>query len=217
MTLTAIVEGRDGLRALLSRMGRWRVNLRWYSVALFTIPLLLLALLFPLTILVSSVYAPGVQIAGFAIGIAAGFFEELGWIGFALPHMHFGRSPLAAGLLLGVIWAVWHAMADYWGNIGALGVGWLPHFILFWVVPLPAYRVLMVWVYEHTESLLLAQLMHAGYTGSLLILSPSTTLEDSMLWKAIFATALWVIVGVIAVTHRKSLMQRRLQTRAISG
>lgn len=217
LTLMAIVEGQAGLHALLSRMGRWRVKLRWYGVALFTIPLLLLALLYLLTIFVSSVYAPGVQIAGFAIGIAAGFFEELGWTGFALPRMRARLSPLAAGLLLGVIWAVWHAMADYWGNIGALGAWWLPHFILFWVVPLPAYRMIMVWVYEHTESLLLAQIMHAGYTGSLLILSPSTTHEDSLLWKAIFATTLWVIVGAIAVTHRESLMRCRLQTRPVSG
>jgi hypothetical protein len=45
----------------------------------------------------------------------------------------------------------------------------------------------------------------------------ATSLSESIIWKAIFATALWVIVGVIAVTHRKSLMRRRLQARAISG
>lgn len=94
--LTVIVDGLAGLRALLSRMGRWRANVRWYGVAFCTIPLLLLVLLFPLTLLVSSVYAPGVQIAGFAIGLAAGFFEELGWISFALPGMRARLSPLAA-------------------------------------------------------------------------------------------------------------------------
>lgn len=98
LTLTVIVDGRAGLRVLLSRMGRWRANVRWYGVALCTIPLLLLVLLFPLTLLVSKVYAPGVQIAGFAIGLAAGFFEELGWTGFALPRMRARLSPLAAGL-----------------------------------------------------------------------------------------------------------------------
>jgi hypothetical protein len=63
---------------ILAGMGRWQVNVRWYSIALVTIPLLLLTLLVPLTLPFSSVYAPGVQIAGFAIGLAAGFFEELG-------------------------------------------------------------------------------------------------------------------------------------------
>jgi hypothetical protein len=96
MRLTEIVEVWAGLSALLSRMGRWWANVRCYSVAFCTIPLLLLVLLFPLTLLVSSEYAPGVQIAGFAIGLAAGFFEELGWISFALPGMRARLSPLAA-------------------------------------------------------------------------------------------------------------------------
>ena len=59
-------------------MSRWRVNMRWYGVVLFTIPLLLLTLLLPLTLLFSSVYAPGVQSADLAIGFAAAFFEEPG-------------------------------------------------------------------------------------------------------------------------------------------
>jgi hypothetical protein len=40
--LTVIVDGLAGLRALLSRMGRWRANVRWYGVAFCTILLLCL-------------------------------------------------------------------------------------------------------------------------------------------------------------------------------
>ena len=213
ITLTAIVDGTAGLRALLSRIGRWRVGLRWYGAALGTIPLLVLAILLPLALLVSPVYAPGLQVIGVAVGLLAGFFEELGWTGYALPRLRIGRSPLAAGLLLGVIWALWHAMADYWGSIGALGGWWLPHFLLFWIVPLTAYRMLMVWVYEHTESLLIAQLMHAGYTGSLVMLSPATSLPESILWKAIFVAALWALVAIVAWTYGRQLV--RLRVRAV--
>jgi membrane protease YdiL (CAAX protease family) len=215
ITLTAIVDGKAGLRALISRTGRWRVGLRWYAVALCTIPLLLLAILPPLALLVSPAYAPGLQLFGIAIGLLAGFFEELGWTGYALPRMRIGRSPLAAGLLLGLIWALWHAMADYWGNIGAFGGWWLPHFLLYWIVPLTAYRVLIVWVYEHTESVLIAQLMHAGYTGSLVVLSPATSLPESVLWKAIFAVALWALVAVVAWTYGRELGRRRLRVGAV--
>jgi membrane protease YdiL (CAAX protease family) len=56
-----------------------------------------------LTLLDSKVYTPAVQIAGFAIGLAAGCFEELVWIGFAMPRMRARLRRLAAGLLLGVI------------------------------------------------------------------------------------------------------------------
>jgi hypothetical protein len=51
--------------------------------------------------------------------------------------------------------------------------------------------------------LLLAQLMHAGFTGSQVLLSPplapSTT---GLVWYAAFAAALWLVVAVIAIGER---------------
>jgi|SRR5215207_623063 len=43
--LTGFVDGRVGLRELLSRLLRWRVGARWYAVALLTAPLLVTATL----------------------------------------------------------------------------------------------------------------------------------------------------------------------------
>jgi len=37
-----------------------------------------------------------------------GPLEEFGWRGFALPVLQRKLSPFWAGLILGVIWAVWH-------------------------------------------------------------------------------------------------------------
>jgi membrane protease YdiL (CAAX protease family) len=34
--------------------------------------------------------------------------EELGWRGFALPRLLAERSALAASLIVGVLWGVWH-------------------------------------------------------------------------------------------------------------
>lgn len=39
--------------------------------------------------------------------------EEFGWRGFALPALLRFRSPLAAAILLGAIWAVWHLPAFF--------------------------------------------------------------------------------------------------------
>src|SRR5438046_566836 len=43
--LTGLVGGRAGLREFLSRLVRWRVDGRWYAVALVTAPLLMMAVL----------------------------------------------------------------------------------------------------------------------------------------------------------------------------
>ncbi|HEX2997386.1 MAG TPA: CPBP family intramembrane glutamic endopeptidase, partial [Anaerolineales bacterium] len=40
--------------------------------------------------------------------LAYGFGEEMGWRGFALPHLQHGRSALSATLILAVFWALWH-------------------------------------------------------------------------------------------------------------
>jgi hypothetical protein len=77
-------------------------------------------------------------------------------------------------------------------------------FLAFYVVALPAYRVLMVWVYDRTASLLVAMLMHASLSASTLILRPRTT-AGHLTWNLLLAAALWIIVATIAVAKRGQL------------
>ena len=67
-----------------------------------------------------------------------------------------------------------------------------------------AYRLLMTWVYANTQSLLLAALMHASYTGWLFVLYPATSLEQGLVWQTALAVALWTVVAaVLAVFARR--------------
>jgi uncharacterized protein len=71
---------------------------------------------------------------------------------------------------------------------------------------LPAYRVLMVWVYERTESLLVAGVpMHASLTFSTLSVAPVAPLVISggglLTYQLVWAAALWVVVGAVAVAQ----------------
>jgi len=86
---------------------------------------------------------------------------------------------------------MWHLAADFIGNSAAMGDRWPLWFVAFWVVPLTAYRILMTWLYARAESLPVAQLMHASYTGWLITLSPAMQVEDAMLWQAVLAVSLW--------------------------
>lgn len=50
VVLTVLLYGRAGLRELRSRILRWRVNARWYVLALLTAPLSMVAVLLALSL-----------------------------------------------------------------------------------------------------------------------------------------------------------------------
>jgi membrane protease YdiL (CAAX protease family) len=97
VTLTGIVDGKRGFRDLFSRMGLWRVGVHWYSLIL-VFPFLIIIVLLALTALFSPKFAPNFFPEGILIGLVAGFFEEIGWMGYAYPKMQLRYSALASSL-----------------------------------------------------------------------------------------------------------------------
>ena len=197
LILTGVLYGRTGLSELWLRIMRWRVGGVWYAVALFTTPVIVVPVLFVMSALSRPAYTPRFQPALFSIGLIAGAFEEIGWSGFATPRLLEKHATLKAGIGLGIVWAVWHVLADYSGNITTMGADWPLWFSVFWLATLPPYRLLMTSVYAKTESVLINMLMHAGYTGWLLVLSPAISVRDGLVWQAAFAMVLWIVVGVV--------------------
>jgi membrane protease YdiL (CAAX protease family) len=213
LTLTVLLDGRAGMRELGSRLVLWRVGARWYAVALLTTPLFLLAILWLLSAMVHPAFAPRFQWALLAIGLVAGACEEIGWTGFATPLLLTRQSPGMAGLSLGLVWALWHVLVDFRYNAGTMGMAWPLEFAVVYVATLTPYRILMTWVYAHTPSLLLAVLMHASYTGWLLVLFPTTSFAQGLLWQSAFAVMLWVAAAVVlcrSTLRAKAAMNGRL-------
>jgi membrane protease YdiL (CAAX protease family) len=172
---------------------------------------------------VSSRYAPGLLVFGFAAGVFAGFFEELGWTGFAYPRLRRRFGALAAALLLGLLWGLWHfPVVDSLGAASPHGRYW-PEFFGAFVLMLMALRVLIAWVYTNTGSLRIAQLLHASSTGFLVVLGAQrATAGEEALWALAYAGVLWaVVIAVVAIqgstlARRPRLGQRR-RPAAASG
>lgn len=213
ITLTSIVDGKSGLRDLFSRMGRWDVSIRWYSTLLIP-PVLILIALFSLRVLLSPVFTPHLNPLGILYGLVPGFLEEIGWTGFAFPKMQSKRSALPAGLLLGVLWGLWHLpVINFLGAAYPHGAYWLPYALAF-IVAMAAMRVLIVWVYSNTRSILLTQLMHVSSTACLVVLSPlSVSPAQEALWYAVYAVLLWVVVTLIIVRYGKRLVSQPVQAQ----
>jgi len=169
--MTAVTQGRAGVRRLLQRLACWDVGVRWYLVALLLIPLgeVLIAaavtgsgalraltpaalLLYPAAFLTHFVFGP--------------LFEETGWRGFALPRMQQRFGPLRASLLLGLLWGGWHFFlyAPGWIHQGSLnGAVDAAIFVSFTV----AVSVVFTWLSNNTRgSLLLAMLLHGSINGT---------------------------------------------------
>lgn len=208
MVLMRIVDGKDGLRDLFSRMFLARVPAGWYTVLLIP-PVLVLTVLLFLQGFVSPVFAPNRFFIGILFGIPAGLLEEIGWMGYAFPKMRSQRNGLAPGMFLGLLWALWHLpVIDYLGTATPHGADWLPFFLAFTLV-MTAMRVLIGWIYTNTKSVLLAQLMHVSSTGSLVIFSaPRVTALQEVMWYALYGTALWVVVAIVVQKFGRGLGQR---------
>ncbi|HEY6264283.1 MAG TPA: CPBP family intramembrane glutamic endopeptidase [Candidatus Acidoferrum sp.] len=203
--LTRIVDGSSGLRDLFSRLRRVRFAARWYA-ALLIPPTMVLTVLLCMKTFVSPVFTPNRFFIGASFGLAAGFFEEIGWMGFAFPKMRRQDNALIPAILLGLLWGAWHIpVIDYLGTSTPHGAYWLPFFLAF-AAAMTAIRVLIAWTYANTNSVLLAQLFHAISTGSLVVFSPPhITAAQESLWYALYAAALWLLVAFIAATFGKRL------------
>jgi membrane protease YdiL (CAAX protease family) len=224
--LTGLAGGWTGLRELGSRLLKWRVGARWYAVAILTAPLSVMATLLSLS-LVSPEFVPGILttsvkasllqfsfVAG--LGLGTGFLEELGWTGFAIPRLLGRHGVLATGLFVGLLWGAWHFLSNIWGSGTTSGVPlalFMPAILFSF---LPPYRMLMVWVYERTGSLLVAILMHASLVAFWITSTPLGIAGVALVtWYLVWAAVLWVVVGAVAVANgghlsRQSPLRRRV-------
>ena len=190
-----IVDGKRGIGNMFDRMKIWRVG-KWY-LTLLIFPVLILVLSLLLSATVSSDFAPGFLIGGIMMGIAAGFLEELGWMGFAFPKMREKHGLIRASIYLGLIHGLWHLPLWFLWEYSTLGVFWFPYFIAFTAM-LDALRVILAWAYSNTNSLLLSQLIHASSTGFLFVLTPEYMEPvNEAIFYAVYAVCLWVVALVV--------------------
>ncbi len=222
--LTGVVYGRAGLREFFSHLFRWRVGAHWYALALLTTPLLATVALLLLSA-TSSDFLPRIYTTedkgfilqfGIVVGFMVGFIEELGWTGFAVSTLRRHYGIIATGLIVGLVIGVWHAPLVYWTSSGATGV--LPPAVYLVAVLftwLPSYRVLMVCVYDRTESMLVAILMHASLVAFWYILTPLALAGMTLaVFYFVFSAGVWVVVAAVAVGNGGHLARHLLHRQS---
>jgi membrane protease YdiL (CAAX protease family) len=123
--VTAALAGRAGVVDLAHRSLRWRVPVRWYLVALFTVPVV--ATLISLAIYGTRALASPAGGWPRALAEVAAVFllqlvlfqlpEEIGFTGFLQHHWQDRYHPLKLTLYVALLWALWH-VPDHFGEEG---------------------------------------------------------------------------------------------------
>jgi membrane protease YdiL (CAAX protease family) len=194
-------------------------------VALLTTPLLVTGTLLVLS-LTSRDFLPLIYTTddkafvlqfGVVVGLLVGIFEELGWTGFAIPTLRRRNGILTTGLIVGFAEGAWHLLVVIWTNGDSMGgispILFLPAVLFTW---LPAYRVLMVYVYDRTESLLVAILMHTSLIAFWYILTPHVlTALPLVVYYLVFTAAVWVVVA--ALSGMRTLPRRESSSIPVQG
>jgi uncharacterized protein len=209
---TTFVFGRIGLHDIVSRLFKWRVDARWYAVALLTAPLSVFATLSVLSSF-SPAFVPGILTTSdkvtfvllpLVVSLIVPFCEELGWTGFAIPQLSKRYSILATGLMVGISWGAWHFLSNLWGVGPASGTVPVTLYMLVLLFSfLPPFRFLMVWVYDNTKSLFVAIVMHASLVFFWLIATPTGIAGANLvIWYVAWAVALWVLAGIIILKKK---------------
>lgn len=229
--LTAVYEGRSGLRTLFRRLRIWRVGIGWY----------LFALLWPVA---RSLLATGLALlAGytasqhgnpfllsdnptFRIYMDAGYwallpitfialflfqlvgnslFVQLGWRGYALPRLQARVNSLWSSVILGVLLSLW-LLPQFVPSQGPLWVQGQASTFARSVVSTIITAVLYTWVFNNTrESLWPIALLHTSFAITPYFLPAVEVTWLIILVEAALVAAVVLIYGPARLARRPAL------------
>ncbi|HRQ42655.1 MAG TPA: CPBP family glutamic-type intramembrane protease [Chloroflexota bacterium] len=201
--LTAITDGRSGVRSLLRKLVEWRISLGWLATALavafamrLAVSLLALALgMIPVMQLRPTTVTEVVMLA--VIFLLAGILEEWGWRGYVLPKLLKTQTALFASLVIGVLWGLLH-LALHLPGMPSNGLPLLPT-----MLQLIGLSIILTWFFiRGGRNIILTTIFHAAQSF-FVILNGGISLAQQQWLMAV----VWVATGVIIVLASRP-MQR---------
>jgi hypothetical protein len=150
--------GIKGLGSFFRRLTLWRVSRWWWLFLILGIPAIMyIGAAVKGTISDPLPFSPWYQVLpALALALFLGPIEEFGWRGLALPLLQRRFTPFWAGLILGIIWAVWHIPAFLIGGTPQSAWSFAPYF-----AGVIAISVILTALFNDSRgSLLLAVLIH---------------------------------------------------------
>jgi membrane protease YdiL (CAAX protease family) len=185
--------GLKGLGSYFRRLTLWRLPLAWWAFLILGIPAIeYLGAAIKGTLTDPFPFSPWYNVLpALATTLFIGPIEEFGWRGVALPLLQRRFAPLWAGLILGVIWGIWHVPAFLLGGTPQSAWAFGPY-----LIGVVALAVILTPLFNAARgSLLIAVLFHFQMNGP--------AWPDAQPWDVL----VFVIAAVvIVVLNRKTML-----------
>lgn len=214
--VVALAYGRPGLRDLFRRLAKVKIPGKWIAfVLLFPVALSLTAValgyllggMAPLNYKFLVPLALAVPFLLFLI-ICTGLAEELGWRGFALPHLQQTRTAERASWILGIAWGLWHLPSVVLLPLmtGASNIPQAAISLVGLTIGIVGYTIVLTWFYNNTRSLFWIVILH-GYANawqSYVVLSSGSFMAQVIYGVLPWVFAVWLLkrFDVETLTHR---------------
>jgi len=215
------MEGRVGLREWLSRTFKWRINIVWYLLAAFLLPIGIAVFQYGLYLLLGghADFSNALPWWNYPLGLVLvtilfGGNEEPGWRGFALPKLLTHHSPIVTNFIIAPIWVAWHLplyFAPGWSGADQP----LEWFLLYAL----GLSLILTWVYlKSSRSVFPVMLLHAGtnhvfkYFPMEMVVIRSLAYDFNILKTIVY----WTIAIILLITTTGRLGLRSDKTSGVS-
>ena len=111
--------------------------------------------------------------------ISSPLLEELGWRGFALPHLQIKFNAFISSILLGFLWGIWHLPL------------WISYDlnIIIGLINIVGYTIIITWIFNSTAgNMLMALLFHASLniSSNFISINQSDYIRPILIWLVVF-------------------------------
>ena len=202
--VSQVAHGKRGIQNLLRGLIRWRVGFGWYVVAVLGAGGLLLAAQAVTTLLglSATIAMPKVNLSilGFTVNFLATTCEEVGWRGFALPHLQKRYNALIASLIVGVLWGLWHLPLILLG-------GPMSEYPFLWFISIVAGAFVYTWIYNSTKGSILPVALFHGSGNIFGAFIPGVSPVAYALVNCVVAIALVAVLGKVNLARRERFVR----------
>jgi membrane protease YdiL (CAAX protease family) len=238
--MTAVMDGKTGLKLMFSRLLIWRVGIGyWLFALLFLVPVILLGLSFnPLfngELMSFSNLKPAFNIVlmFLVFFIVAGIGQELGWTGFLTPRLQTRFGALTACLIRAVLTGIWYLPLLIYAGLQPDALPSIPYgkwiaqkgflviFTTMTLMMILPWSIFFTWIFNNTKgSLLLVAVLHGSEIWlAFWMLSTGITPDKFINYWGYEIVMVLAALLIVIITGPKNLSRRhkRIVHRPMAG